>query len=158
MGVIEFELERIVHAPIDDVFTRLADIEGHNKWMPGRGSIFKHTEQTSPGPPAKGTTYLDQTSVGPTPGEISEFERPTTLVYHWWDKSKGGKLKAEGWPGYSLEAKGDHTTLVRHHARIETQGAYRLATPIFRWMALRERTATIEALQASFGHLDDEDS
>lgn len=155
MGVIEFELARVVHAPIDDVFMRLADINGHNDWMPHRGSILRHSEQTSPGPPAKGTTYLDNTAVGPTPGEIAEFDRPTTLVYHWWDKTKGGRLKAEGWPAYRLEAKGDRTTLVHHHARLETHGVYRLATPIFRWMAVRERAATVEALQASFGHHDD---
>lgn len=153
MGVIEFEMARVVHASIDDVFRRLADIEGHNAWMPRSGSILHRTEQTSPGPPAKGTTYLDRTRTGDMPGEIEEYEPPTLLVYHWWDRTKGGTLLAQGWPSYRLEAKGDHTTLVHHHARLETYAIrYRLATPLLQWLAMRERTATIDALGASFGH------
>lgn len=155
MGDIEFELARIVHAPIADVFDRLADISGYQDWMPSSDSILRHTEVTSPGPPGPGTTYLDQTRFGPTPGEIVTFERPTSLVFHWWKKTTGGKVNTEGWPGYSLEAKGDHTTLVHHHVKVETHGLYGLATPMLRWIAHRERTTTIEALQASFGHQPD---
>jgi hypothetical protein len=33
---------------------------------------------------------------------------------------------------------------------MHTYGMYELATPVLRLMAVRERTATIEALQASF--------
>ncbi|CAN7241062.1 hypothetical protein [Knoellia sp. LjRoot47] len=152
MGVVEFELARIVHAPVADVFARLADIDGHNTWMPQRGSILHHTEKTSPGPPGLGTTYLDQQLFGWTPGEISEFDPPTLLVYHWWDKTRRGKVTVEGWPGYRLEAKGDHTTLVHHTARLVTYGAYRVATPVLHWIAVRERTATLDALETSFGH------
>ena len=150
MGVVEFELARVVHAPIGDVFDRLADIEGHSAWMPKRGSIHRSSEQTSPGPVGVGTTYVDHTSVGSTPGDVVEFDRPTRIVYHWWDRTKGGRLKAEGWPGYRLEAKGDHTTIVHHHARLETHGLHHLATPVYAYLARRERTATVEALQASF--------
>lgn len=114
MGVIEFELERTIKAPIEDVFARLADINGHKEWMPKKGSILRHTHQTSPGEPTLRTRFLDETVYGPTPGEIVEFHAPHTLVYHWWDGSKSGKLKAEGWPGYSLESADDNTTLVRH--------------------------------------------
>lgn len=150
MGVVEFELTVLVHAPIDEVFARLADIEGHNDWMPRRGSILRHTEQTSPGPPGLGTTYLDRTSVGTTPGEIVEFDPPTRLVYHWWDATRSGRITAEGWPGYTLGAKGVHTTLVIHDARMLTHGIQGVATPVLRRLAIRERTATLNALAASF--------
>jgi len=152
MGVVEFELARVVHAPVADVFDRLADIEGYRDWMPRRGSIYRGSEKTSPGPVGVGTTFLDRTSVGPAPGEVVEFERPTRLVYHWWDRTRRGRLKAEGWPAYTLEAKGGHTTIVHHHARLETHGLHPLATPVYSWLARRERTATVEALQASFHH------
>ena len=79
-----------------------------------KGSILRHTQQTSPGEPALGTTFLDETTFGPTPGEIVEFHAPHTLTYHWWDSSKSGKVKTEGWPGYSLETADDGTTLLRH--------------------------------------------
>ncbi len=119
MGVIEFELTRTVRAGIQDVFDRLADIEGHNDWMPKKGSMLRRTRQTSPGPPALGTTYIDETSAGPTPGEIAEFQPPHTLVYHWWDRSKAGKLKLDGWPAYRLDGR-RRQTLVHHSARLHT--------------------------------------
>ena len=150
MGVIEFELTRTVQAPVDDVFARLADIEGYNRWMPKKGSMLRRTRQTSPGPPGVGTTFLDETSSGPAPGEISEFEPPRTIVFHWWDKSKSGRLRLEGWPGYALQPTADGATLVRHHARLHTHGLYRLATPVLRRLAMKERSVTLTALAASF--------
>jgi hypothetical protein len=69
MKPIEFELERRIHAPIDQVFARLVDIEGHNDWMADTGSMLKRTRQTSPGEPTVGTTFIDETSQGPVPGD-----------------------------------------------------------------------------------------
>lgn len=150
MGVIEFELTRIVHADIEDVFARLADIDGHNDWMPKAGSMLRSTRQTSPGAPGLGTTFLDETSFGPTPGEIAEFEPPHTLVYHWWDKSRSGNLKLEGWPAYRLEPIDDGSTLVRLNATLHTHGFYRFAGPFLRRIARKERAVTLDALAASF--------
>lgn len=150
MGVIAFEIERTVAAPVDLVFARLADIERYHEWMPEKGSILRRTQQTSPGEPRVGTTFHDDTTYGPTPGEIVEFEPPHTLVFHWWDKTRAGKLKLEGWPGYALVRQDDGTTLVRHHARLQTYGVYRLTGPVLRRIALRERTVTVDALKASF--------
>ena len=48
MKPIEFELERTIRAPIDQVFARLVDIEGHNDWMADTGSMLERTRQTSP--------------------------------------------------------------------------------------------------------------
>jgi hypothetical protein len=56
----------------------------------------------------------------------------------------------EGWPGYTLEAGSDGSTLVRHHVSLRTYGIYRLATPVLRLIARRERTATVDALERSF--------
>lgn len=150
VGDIELEVVRQIPAPIEQVFARLVDIAGYNDWMPGKGSMLRRTQQTSPGEPTVGTTYLDETSLGSTPGEIAELDAPRRLVFHWWDHSKAGKVKLEGWPGYSLEAMDDDTTLVRHHATMQTYGLYRAATPLLRRLALRERTATMDALAASF--------
>lgn len=150
MGVIEFELVRVVAGPIEEVFDRLADIDGYGDWMPRRGSLLRQTRQTSPGPVGLGTTYFDETSAGDVPGDIVEFERPTAIVFHWWDAAPSGKLKSEGWPGYRLETIGPRSTRVRHHARMQVYGASRLATPVYRWMARRERTLVVEALQVSF--------
>ena len=150
MGTIEFELQRVVNAPIHQVFERLADINGHNEWMPKKVSMLKRTEQTSTGAVGVGTTYVDDTTVGATPGEVAEFERPSRLVYHWWDRTKSGKTKYEGWPGYTLGAQGPDTTLVRHHAKMQTYGIYVLGRPMFKMMAKKERSTVLDALAKSF--------
>ena len=147
---IEFEIQRTVRAPIDEVFARLLDIEGHNDWMAGTGSMLKHTRQTSTGEPDVGTTFVDETSQGEMPGEIAEMERPHTIVFHWWEKSKSGKLKFEGWPSYHLQPSGDTDTLVRHRGKLVSYGVWRLGTPIWRRFAVKERTITVDALKASF--------
>ncbi|GAB2596275.1 SRPBCC family protein [Kribbella endophytica] len=150
MKPIDFELRRTVHAPIDQVFARLADIEGHNKWMAGTGTMLKQTRQTSPGPPAVGTTFEDETSQGTMPGEITELDAPHTIVFHWWEKSKSGKLKFEGWPSYHLQSASTDETLVIHRGKLIPYGVWRLATPVLRHFAVKERTITIDALKASF--------
>lgn len=150
MGVIEFDLVRVVAGPIEEVFDRLARIDGYAEWMPRRGSLLRRTRQTSSGAVGLGTTYLDETSAGDVPGEVVEFERPTAITFHWWDESSRGALKVEGWPGYRLQALGPRSTRVHHHARLQVYGLSRLATPVYRLMARRERTLVVEALQVSF--------
>lgn len=112
--------------------------------------MLKHTRQTSPGEPAVGTTFVDDTSQGSMPGEIAEMEAPHRIVYHWWEKSKSGKLKFEGWPTYLLQPSGAGETLVRHRATLVSYGVWRLGTPILQRFAVRERTITVDALKASF--------
>lgn len=150
MPPIEFEVVRTVRAPIEQVFARLIDIDGHNAWMAGSGSMLKKTRQTSPGPPVVGTTFVDDTSQGAMPGEIAALDAPHTVVFHWWEKSRSGKLKFEGWPSYHLEPTGSGETLVRHRAKLVPYGVWRLGTPILRRFAVKERTTTIDALKASF--------
>ena len=150
MGDVEFEIERTVAAPIGEVFARLADIEGHNAWVPGRGSILRQSRQTSPGPVEVGTTYEDRTRMGTMPGEIAELDAPSRIVYHWWDRSSSGTTRMEGWPGYTLEAVGEGETLVRHHVRLRANGIRALGMPVLRIIARRERTATLDALVRSF--------
>ena len=91
-----------------------------------------------------------ETSQGPMPGEITQLEAPHTVVFHWWEKSRSGNLKFEGWPSYRLQRIDDNTTLVRHRGRLESYGVWRLGTPIWRRLAVKERTITLEALKASF--------
>ena len=150
MKPIEFELDRTIGAPIGQVFARLVDIERHNDWLANTGSMLKHTRQTSSGEPAVGTTFVDETTHGTVPGEIVEMDLPRTVVYHWWEKSRSGKLKYEGWPSYHLEPSGDNETRVRHRGKLVPYGLWRLGTPILRRLAVKERTITIDALKASF--------
>jgi uncharacterized protein YndB with AHSA1/START domain len=154
MAEVELEIQRTVPAPVAEVFARLADIEGHNRWVPGRGSILRTSRQTSPGPVGVGTTYEDDTRMGRMPGEVVEHAAPHRLVYHWWDATSSGRIKMEGWPAYTLEAVGERETFVRHHARLRANGIYALGTPVLRIFARRERTATLDALVRSFEKAD----
>ena len=150
MGETRLHLERTISAPIADVFDRLADIESINEWQPHRGSIRRATRKTSPGPVGAGTTYEDSTLFGKAPGEVETFERPGRLVYHWRQKAPWGAVLAEGWPGYTLSSVGECETHVSHDARLRTYGVYGPATSIMKRLAVRERTAVLDALEASF--------
>ena len=150
MGDAEIDLERTIAAPIGDVFDRLADVVGYNVWMPHKGSIRRRSRITSAGPTGVGTTFEDVTLFGKAPGEVVTFDRPQRLVYRWWQKAPWGATLAEGWPGYTLEAVGEHRTRVRHQAQLKTYGIYRPAMPVLERIALRERTAVLDALQRSF--------
>ena len=81
---------------------------------------------------------------------MSAFSRPAEIEYHWQQKAPWGAMLAEGWPGYTLESVGEGETLVRHYARLKTYGLYGPATPVMKRIALRERTAVLDALEASF--------
>ncbi len=150
MGDAELSLERMVKAPISAVFERLADIESINEWQPPQGSIRRGSRQTSPGPVGLGTTYEDSTLFGKASGEVSAFDRPRELEFHWWQKAPWGAMLAEGWPRYTLEAVGESETLVRHHARLRTYGVYAPAAQVLKRIAIRERIAVLDALAASF--------
>jgi hypothetical protein len=50
--------------------------------MADTGSMLKSTRKTSPGEPAVGTTFIDETSQGSMPGEIPEMETPHTILFH----------------------------------------------------------------------------
>jgi uncharacterized protein YndB with AHSA1/START domain len=41
MRPIEFEIERRVQAPIEEVVARIVDIDGHNAWMANTGSTLE---------------------------------------------------------------------------------------------------------------------
>ena len=149
MKPIEFELERTIAAPVESVFARIVDLDGWTMLMSGKGSMLRSTRQTSPGPVAVGTTYVDETSQGPTPGEVVELEEPRKVLFHWWDTNKAGKVTFEGWPGFVLEPQGVDRTRVRHTARLQVNGVWQLGRPVFSWLARRERSATLEALADS---------
>ena len=76
VGIIEFEVVRSIGAPIEQVFARLADIEGHNDWMPKKGTMLKRSIQTSPGEAQVGTTYIDET----IPVMQKHLDRATQLL------------------------------------------------------------------------------
>ena len=107
----------------------------------------KHTRQTSPGKPAVGTTYVDETSQGAIPGKMVELEVPREIVYHWWEKSKAASSGARVGRATPCGRPAKNETLVRHHAKLNMYGVYQLAAPVFRRIAVRERSVTVDCAQ-----------
>lgn len=145
--MIHVEIDRTIDRPVADVFARLVDIEGYNRWMSRRG-IFRSVTCDSDGPVRQGTRYTDRTSVGIVRGDISEFDAPRKVVFHYTSDLLGRRM-IEGWPGYTLEADGPDRTRVHHFGNARLFGPWKLLQPVFQWMANRERRLTVESLQRS---------
>ena len=136
-----------IDCPIDEVFEKLIDIDGYPEWMPNNG-LFVNCYISTEGPIGVGTGYIDKTRLGTVQGEISAFDRPHRVVFHYTDHMFGKKMM-DGWPGYTLESDGVSSTRVHHVAEARLYGFYRLFEPLLRIIARRERQRTVDALKAS---------
>ena len=150
MKPIEFELERTIRAPIDQVFARLVDIEGHNDWMADTGSMLRRTRQTSPGRAHR----RDDVRRRDEPGPHARGDRRDGVAAHdrlpLVGEVEVGQAQVRGLAELLPAAVGDTETLVRHRAKLVSYGVWRLGTPIWRRFAVKERTITVDALKASF--------
>jgi uncharacterized protein YndB with AHSA1/START domain len=146
--VIRLQIDRTIDRPIEEVFDRLADIDGYRAWMPQNG-LFRDSESVAGDTSGVGTEFRDITRMGVLPGRVTDFERPHRIAFHQVLR-RGGKVVFDSRPSYELEAAGEGT-IVHHHAEGELHGLLRLFEPFARLMARRERTRTVEALKASFG-------
>lgn len=147
--MIRVDLHAVIPAPVDQVFTRVADIDRYSEWRTGGGGIFLACHQDSPGPVRQGTRYTDRTRLGTVIGEVVEFDRPTRVVFHYRSILLG-RTTIEGWPGYTLQADGAGGTLVHHHAEARAYGPMRLLEPLLQRIADLERLRTLQALKRSF--------
>lgn len=147
--MIRVDIHETIPAPIERVFDRLADIDGYNEWRAGGGGIFIACRQDGPGPVRLGTRYEDRTRLGTVIGEVTEFDPPTRVVFHYSSRLLG-RTTLEGWPGYTLQEAGAGRTLVHHHAEAQAYGPMRLLEPLLQRVAAHERLRTVKALRTSF--------
>lgn len=147
--MIQVDIHETIHQPVEEVFTRLVDIDGYREWRAGGGGIFRTCSQDSPGAVGEGTRYTDRTWLGTVRGEVVEFDRPRRVVFHYTTRMLG-RTAMEGWPGYTLESDGAGATEVHHHAEARAYGPFRLMEPLIQRVADRERGATVQALKQSF--------
>lgn len=144
--MIEVEIRTTIARPIEQVFEQLVDIPRYPEWMP-RGGLFVTCRKDSAGPVGVGTRYSDVTRLGTVRGEVSEFERPHRVVFHYTARLLGVKVM-DGWPGYTLERDGE-ATAVHHRAEGRLVGVFTLLRPLIQRMADAERRRTVAALKAS---------
>jgi uncharacterized protein YndB with AHSA1/START domain len=145
--VIRVDIHETIDRPIEDVFERIADIRRYPEWMPGTG-LFVTCTQDSAGPVRHGTRYSDKTRLGTVHGEVSAFDRPRKVVFHYSARLLGLTVM-EGWPGYALDRKGAGRTRVHHTANGRLYGPFRLLGPLVQRLASRERSRTVGALKQS---------
>ena len=151
MGEAELHLERMIKAPIDAVFDKLADIESINEWQPHKGSIRRGSRKTSPGPVGAGHDVrgLDALRQGAgRGGDLRAAARGSSTT--GGRRRRGARCSPRAGPATRSRRWVEGETLVRHHARLRTYGIYGPATPVMKRIALRERTAVLDALEASF--------
>lgn len=145
--MIRVEIEETIQCPVEEVFERLVDIPGYCRWMPA-GGLFRSCWQASEGAVGEGTVYFDETRLGTVRGEVSAFERPRKVVFHYRARWLG-RTAMEGWPGYELADEGASATRLRHLAVARLHGPLKLLQPLVRRMAWRERRRTVDALKES---------
>lgn len=129
MSMIRVDVHETIDQPLQEVFGRLADIDGYREWRAGGGGIFLTCTQDSPGPVGEGTQYTDRTRLGMVRGEVVEFDPPSRLIFHYTSRLFG-RTTIEGWPGYTLSTGDTGGTLVHHHAEARTYGPLRLLEPV----------------------------
>lgn len=143
---VRYETRTTIDRPINDVFTRLADLEGYTTWM-RRTGLFRRSGRTSNGPLGLGTAYFDATRMGTFRGEVTAYERPERIGFRetlrWSDS-----VLMEARPEYILEADWNKT-IVNHVAEGELFGMMRLMKPVATLLARSERARTVESLRRS---------
>lgn len=145
--MIRVDLDRTIARPIEEVFEQLVNIPRYPEWMPTNG-LFVTCTKDSAGPVGLGTAYSDKTRIGTARGEVSVFDRPNAVVFHYTARVFGFTVM-EGWPGYALDRDGAVATRVHHHAEGRLYGPFKLLQPLVQRLARRERERTVDALKRS---------
>jgi uncharacterized protein YndB with AHSA1/START domain len=146
MTRIRYETDTIIDRPIDDVFARLADLDGYAGWM-HRSGLFRRTGKTAAGEMGVGAAYFDATWMGTFRGQVTEYDPPTRIAFRETLRMFGTEMM-EARPAYRLEADGERTK-VHHLAEGDLFGLMRLMKPIASLMARSERSRTVASLKRS---------
>jgi uncharacterized protein YndB with AHSA1/START domain len=145
-SMIAFQVDRVINRPIEEVFDRLADINGYGDWM-SRDGLFRDSQQVSDGPIEVGTEFYDRSSLGELRGEVTEFEQPRRLGFRQVLHRNDSPI-FESRPSYVLEQTGEGTA-VHHHAEAEFRGIYKVLEPVAYFVARRERKRVLDSLESS---------
>ena len=145
-STVRYETSTTIDRPIVDVFERLSDLDGYQRWMHHTG-LFRRATQTSAGSVGRGTSYVDATWMGTFRGEVTHYEPLTRIEFREGLRRFGAELMVAR-PAYSLEDD-DGRTVVHHVAEGELFGVMRLMRPAAALMARWERARTVGSLKRS---------
>jgi uncharacterized protein YndB with AHSA1/START domain len=146
MSGVRVEIDEVIARPIEQVFERATDLAHYAEWMPHTG-VFRNCSNISERPVRLGTTYLDQGRMGSFRGEVSDFERPSRVVYQEtlrWFGALVVVVRIEY--KFSPDPQG---TAVHHVAESELHGIFRLMRPMVAVIGRGERRRTVAAMKRS---------
>lgn len=122
---MDVEKQIVVNAPVDQVFTYLADITRHSEW--GQAGHKLEIEKTSEGPVGQGSTFR---SVGYQFGRnedtvtIVEFVANRRVVYQ--SEGNAGTLRHS----FDLEAADGGTNVTKGLDIVQAKGPFKILAPI----------------------------
>lgn len=144
---VRVDIEESIDRPVEEVFDRLADIDGYPDWLP-RAGIYRGGGLVDPHESVgNGTEFYDDTIFGRFRGRVTVFEPPDRIEFHQTLRLGGARL-FDSLPGYELEST-DEGTRVHHYGEARPHGPLRLLEPLFRAIARRERKRVIDELSDS---------
>jgi uncharacterized protein YndB with AHSA1/START domain len=143
---VRYEARATIERPIGEVFARLADLNGYERWM-HRTGLFRRCGQTADGPLGSKAAYFDATRMGTFRGEVTDYQPPSRIGFRETLRWFGSEVM-EARPEYFLEADGDRT-IVHHVAEGELFGVARLMKPVAALLARSERARTLNSLRRS---------
>lgn len=79
--MIELPSEADIECSAEQVFDLITDFDGYSRWLT-TSSNYRGTHEISTNPVRLGTTYREAGPFGVRSGRVTEFERPTRIVFH----------------------------------------------------------------------------
>lgn len=79
--MIEIPSEADIQCSAEQIFAVIIDFRGQDRWL-SPSSAFHGTTDISSNPVTLGTTYREPGPFGVRYGTVTEFKRPTTIVFH----------------------------------------------------------------------------
>ena len=77
----EIRLETDIQCPAEKIFDVIIDFRGQDRWLT-KSAGFRGTTDVSSNPVTLGTTYREPGPFGVRHGTVTEFERPTKIIFH----------------------------------------------------------------------------
>ena len=78
---VEMPAEADIHCSAERIFDLIVDFRGQDRWLT-KSSAFRGTVDVSSNPVTLGATYREPGPLGVRHGTVTEFQRPTSIVFH----------------------------------------------------------------------------
>jgi Polyketide cyclase / dehydrase and lipid transport len=142
---VEIPAEAEIHCSAERISDLIIDLGGQDRWLK-KSPAFRGTVDVSSDPVSLGTTYREPGPLGVRHGTVTEFERPTSIVFHQMTLRLGlGTVDVV--MRYSL-SPGETSTRVARTVTLGIPPPLRLLKPILAMAFRTESARTLRALKA----------